>query len=373
MKKSLGIYVHVPFCIRKCRYCDFCSVVGKGGDYLMSYADRVCEKMNEYLPSTGEYRVDTVYFGGGTPSLMPVEGLEKIMRAVSGFDLLESAEITLECNPATADREYFERIRAMGINRLSIGLQSGNDRELVLLGRAHDRDDFLRCLEDARAAGFDNISADLMYGIPDQTEKSFAESLNFLAGLGVEHISAYGLTVEEGTYFYKHRNELDIADDDTQAQMYCLMGDILSRWGYDRYEISNFAKEGRESRHNMRYWKCLDYLGFGPAAHSCFGGRRFGNSRDIEAFMRGEDIVEESYEIDGEEQRREYIMLGMRLSEGLDTEEYRERFGRELWTEHPAVKKYISEGFMSSDGERVFFTEKGFLVSNIILAELIEL
>ena len=367
MKKSLGIYVHIPFCLRKCRYCDFCSFGGKNAEYMAAYADELCRRIEASAKKADGYEVDTVYFGGGTPSLMPVSEMEKILDAVRGFRVAERAEITLECNPATADRAYFEGVLALGVNRLSIGLQSAVDRELELLGRAHDRADFLSCFEDARAAGFDNISVDLMYGIPEQTEESFKKSLEFVAALSPEHISSYGLTVEEGTYFFTHKDELDIADGDGQARLYEILGEYLTSKGYKKYEISNFAKEGRESRHNMRYWKQKDYLGFGVSAHSCFEGERFGNSRDIDAFLRGEDITEERVELDFEERRREYIMLGLRLADGIDIEEYRRRFGEAF----PSVEKFVKGGFMTEENGRIAFTEKGFLISNAILSELI--
>jgi oxygen-independent coproporphyrinogen-3 oxidase len=206
-----------------------------------------------------------------------------------------------------------------------------------------------------------------MYGIPEQTEESFKKSLELVASLSPEHISSYGLTVEEGTYFFAHRDELDIADGDGQARMYEILGEYLSSRGYEKYEISNFARKGRESRHNTRYWRRMDYLGFGVAAHSCFENVRFGNSIDIDAFLRGEDICEERYELDFEERRREYIMLGLRLAEGIDKEKYRKAFGGCF----PSVEKFINGGFMREQNGRVAFTEKGFLVSNAILSELI--
>ena len=367
MKKSLGIYVHIPFCLKKCRYCDFCSFGGKSEGYMAAYADELCRRIRTAAENADGYEVDTVYFGGGTPSLMPISEMEKIMGAIRGFDVKKDAEITLECNPATADRAYFEGLLSLGFNRLSIGLQSAVDRELELLGRAHDLSDFLSCFEDARSAGFDNISVDLMYGIPEQTEESFRKSLELVTSLSPEHISSYGLTVEEGTYFFAHRDELDIADGDGQASMYEILGEYLSSRGYEKYEISNFARKGRESRHNTRYWRRMDYLGFGVAAHSCFEDVRFGNSRDIDAFLRGEDICEERYELDLEERRREYIMLGLRLAEGIDRGEYRKSFG----VCFPSVEKFINGGFMREQNGRVAFTEKGFLVSNAILSEFI--
>ena len=373
MKKSLGIYIHIPFCIKKCRYCDFCSVAVKNGQFMSAYVTELCRRIEQFAPRAGDYTVDTVYLGGGTPSLLPSDSVGAILDTVNKFHISDGAEITMECNPATANGEYFSHIRSLGVNRLSIGLQSAVDSELSLLGRAHSVEDFINCFNDARSAGFDNISADLMYGIPNQTLESFHGSLEFLAGLSPEHISAYGLSIEEGTYFHRHLEELNIVDDDMQAAMYSMMCEYLKGRGYDRYEISNFAKKGRESRHNTRYWTGLDYIGFGVAAHSCFDGERFGNSRDIAAFLRGEDITEERYALDNNERRKEYIMLGMRMERGIDLAEYKNRFGEDFPVGADCIRTYFQGDFLRLEGDRLFFTENGFLVSNVILSDLLEL
>ena len=371
MKKSLGIYLHVPFCVQKCRYCDFCSVAGRSAEVISEYCQRLAATARDFAKRAGDFQVDTVYFGGGTPSLMSLGDAELVMNTLSAhYDIAKDAEITFECNPATADLEYFRGIRALGINRISMGLQSALDSELALLGRIHTAEEFSRTFEDARRAGFDNISADLMYGIPDQTMESFCRSIDYLAAHVPEHISAYALSVEEGTYFHKHRAELSLADDDVQSDMYLECVSRLAKHGYERYEISNFAKGGRYSRHNTRYWKRLDYVGFGVAAHSCFDGKRFGNSRDIGAFLRGEDITEEIATLTDEDVRAEYIMLGLRLAEGIDTEEFSRRFGEKI-EENPTTRRYIENGFMRLSDGRLAFEDKGFLVSNSILADII--
>ena len=372
MKKSLGIYIHIPFCLRKCRYFDFCSFPDKGRDTVLKYADAICRNIKCAPKTKDEYTVDTVYFGGGTPSLMPKDGIEKILNSLrEGFELSEDAEITMECNPATAELGYLSAVRAMGVNRLSIGLQSAVEGELKLLGRAHSLSDFVSCYNQAREAGFDNISVDLMYGIPDQTEDSLMESLNFIESIAPEHVSVYGLMIEKGTYFAAHEKELRLADDEGQAHMYLLISRELRRMGYEKYEISNFSLQGRESRHNMRYWHCLEYLGFGVAAHSYFKGERFGNSRDIDGYLQGIDITEERESVDGEGERAEYLMLGMRLSRGISRAEYARRFGRELDGDLPPMDGLIAEGFLLDDGDRISFTDKGFLVSNEIIARML--
>ncbi len=371
MKKTLGIYIHIPFCVKKCNYCDFCSFTDKSGSFMAEYADELCRRIEEYRDRAKGYTVDTVYFGGGTPSLLPTAQTYKILNKISEtFCVSDGAEITLECNPATADAEKLSELRCMGVNRLSIGLQSAHDGELLALGRIHGRDDFLACYSDARRAGFDNISADLMYGIPLQSMESFAESIDFLTALAPEHISSYGLTVEEGTDFYRRRDEICVADGDGQADMYALLGEKLDDAGYVKYEISNFSRAGYESRHNLRYWHCLEYLGFGVAAHSYFEGVRFGNSRDIGAFLSGEDIVCESSVISEGERAAEYVMLRLRLTKGISVSEYRERFGRDLFEAHD-VEKYIKAGLMRLCDGRLSFTESGFFVSNAVLADIL--
>jgi oxygen-independent coproporphyrinogen-3 oxidase len=259
----------------------------------------------------------------------------------------------------------------MGINRLSMGLQSALDSELSLLGRIHTAKDFVNTYNNARAAGFDNISADLMYGIPDQTLESLEYSARFLADLSPEHISAYGLTVEEGTYFHRHENELKLADADGQYEMYMLLSDYLRKREYHKYEISNFSKVGKESRHNLRYWRCGEYLGFGVAAHSYFGGLRFGNSRDIDAFISGADIVEESVAISERDSLSEYVMLGLRLSEGISLSEYSTRAGRSLTESCPRIAEYVRGGLMWQSDDRLGFTDRGFFVSNTVIAEIL--
>lgn len=373
MKKSLGIYIHIPFCVRKCAYCDFCSFPRAGEHTKGAYAQEISRRIADASHGAREYRVDTVYFGGGTPSLMSARDVERMLGEIfRGFDVDGGAEITLECNPATADRAYFEAIRRMGVNRLSMGLQSASDRELKLLGRIHTAEDFIRTFGDAREAGFDNISADLMYGIPEQTQESLKSSIDTLVGLSPEHISAYGLMIEEGTDFYRRRHTLDVADDDEQYEMYMLCTHRLAEAGYKKYEISNFSRDGKRSRHNTRYWLGEEYLGFGVAAHSYFGGRRYGNSRDMEAFLRGEDITEESYVLDSAERLREYVMLRLRLAEGIDTLEYERIAGKGFFEAFPTVRQWISAGLMKQSGEHVSFTDRGFFVSNAILSEMLD-
>ena len=371
--KELSVYIHIPFCKRKCNYCDFCSFAGTDGEVKGRYVERICEDIADFAPRARGYEVVTLYFGGGTPSLLDSASVGKMMCAArENFDLSPDAEITLECNPATASERFFEDIRAFGVNRLSIGLQSADDVELQKLGRLHSYADFESTYFAARRAGFENISVDLMYGLSDQTLDAFERSLKTLAALSPEHISSYLLKIEEGTAFAKVEKELALPDEDTQFKMYTRMTNYLSEMGYDKYEISNFAKAGFESRHNAGYWTGREYIGFGVAAHSFFGGERFGNSRDMDAFLAGEDIVCERESIGETDAAFEFVMLGMRMGRGISLAEYESRFGRRFAEDFPSAEDFIAHGLLCREGDRLFFTDDGFFVSNTILAEFLE-
>lgn len=371
-KQSLGIYLHIPFCLKKCLYCDFCSFPGSDASLMQAYTAELCRRLNDAAPSCTDCRVDTLYFGGGTPTLLPLACWEQLFRCLSDcFDLSPSCEITCECNPATADRAYLHTLRDLGINRLSVGLQSVDNAELAHLGRCHSVADFFTLFSDARAVGFRNIGADLMYGIPQQTLRSFRHSLTVLAELSPEHISTYGLKIEEGTPFAAQRNHLVLPDEDIEYAMYCACTEVLGSHGYRKYEISNFAREGKESRHNLRYWLGQDYLGFGVAAHSCFRGVRFGNSRNLSAFLAGKDITEERIVLSAQDRKDEYLMLRLRLTDGIDEEEFRRLFGKTPEDYHPPLAQWLRGGLMKRENGHICLTDNGFFVSNAILSDLI--
>ncbi len=373
MNKRLGLYLHIPFCLQKCLYCDFCSFPDATQEKMEAYVEELCVRMERAAQSCpDDTLVDSIYFGGGTPSLMTDRMFHRLLACIHHRYLVDDdCEITVECNPATVTPGKLALFRALGINRLSIGLQSANDRELALLGRLHSFADCRQTVFDAREVGFDNISVDLMYGIPEQTLDSFTHTLEQVLALSPEHISAYGLKIEEGTPFAAMRPSLPLPDEDTEWEMYRLCCRTLGAHGYQRYEISNFAKCKKESRHNLRYWEQKEYLGFGVAAHSYFGGERFGNSRDLSAFLRGEDIVTERTLLTPTDVRNEYVMLRLRLSEGLSLSEYRERFGTDLERECPAIAAFVTGGLLQKENDRLFFTDRGFFVSNAVLAELL--
>lgn len=372
MTKSVGIYIHVPFCRSKCYYCDFCSKTCADEETKSIYVKRLCEEISDISKRIGDDRpiADTVYFGGGTPTLLSPAQLETVLETISlNFRIENGAEITAETNPKTADAQKLGEMRSVGINRLSIGMQSVHNNELRALGRIHTYEDFIKTFSDARCAGFDNISADLMYGIPEQTKESFAESINMLAALSPEHISSYSLTIEEGTAFWNRRDSLALPIEDTVSEMYLMMGDILRSYGYEKYEISNFSHKGRESRHNLKYWERKDYLGFGPAAHFFYKDVRYSHSRDIGAYLRGENIIESADEISVEEAMDEYVMLGMRLSKGVSGEEFDRIFGISFEERYGKVFRRFSPEFVTVENGFYRFTDKGMLVSNYILSE----
>ena len=372
---TVGIYIHIPFCLSKCHYCDFCSVLRCDEEKREQYVQRVCREISYFSEKIGENgkipHADTVYFGGGTPTMLSSEQFSRLLGQIDRcFGIANLAEITAETNPKSADRKKLCDIRKAGVNRLSIGMQSVHDSELKALGRIHNFEDFKVTFSDAREVGFDNISADLMYGIPKQTAESFCDSVETLMSFSPEHISSYCLAVEEGTNFYRRRESLELPEEDQVSDMYGEMRKILVSGGYSKYEISNFAKAGKKSRHNLKYWKCSDYLGFGAAAHSYFGGVRFAHSRDIDAYIEGDSIIIDREEIGLNDAMNEFIMLGMRLASGVSFAEFKKNFGKELLEMFPNFKKYAPE-YVVIDEKGCRFTEKGMFVSNYILADVI--
>ena len=372
-KKNLGIYIHIPFCIKKCNYCDFCSFPGTDESTRQKYVDALCRDIAARGELCREYRADTVYFGGGTPTLLTAAQFGQIFDALhKNFDIDPTAEISAECNPATADLAYFKALRALGVNRLSVGMQSAHDNELAALGRVHRADDFKRAFYDARMAGFGNISADLMFGIPHQTLDSFRKTMEYLTDLSPEHISAYGLILEEGTPFFANQKNLVLPDEETEYTMYAEAVGFLAQRGYERYEISNFARPGSESRHNLKYWMRDEYVGLGVSAHSFLNGKRsFAPSR-LDVYTGG--LFEEGCEEIGEsEAMGEYVMLAMRTVRGVDENVFFRRFKKSfdgLFGDR--LKPYCDGGFVVREGGRCAFTDSGFYVSNSILSDVID-
>lgn len=358
MIKMLGLYVHVPFCLQKCAYCDFYSM--QHGEWDSSLLNEYREAVIRNLKHCDE-RFDTVYFGGGTPYLMSYH-LRKILFACS---LSDDPEITVECNPEAVDRPSLEYLLQSSVNRLSFGVQSLSDRELTALGRIHSADKAKHAIILAHKLGFENISADIMLGIPHQTKESLARTIEELCELPITHISAYILKIEKNTPFGK--NPPKIPDDDEQAELYLTAVSLLEKNGFFQYEISNFAKTGRECRHNLKYWRCEEYLGIGPASHSYYKGERFFVPYDLKSFISSEiqPVVKESGSAGDPE---EFAMLKLRLREGLKLSDYKLRGG--CCEKLKENLKEIPANLIKFDGETISLTAEGFLVSNSIILKL---
>jgi len=374
----LGLYLHIPFCVQKCRYCDFHSAKTDRGART-AYVRALCKHLEALAPSAEDMTVDTVYFGGGTPTLLEADDFKAILDTVRGcFSPERDAEITAECNPVTNADGMMEGLREAGVNRLSIGLQSADEEELRLLGRPHGFAEFLSTYDAARRGGFDNVSVDLMFGIPNQTVESFGATLDTVIDLSPEHVSAYGLRIEEGTPFYSMRKSLVLPDEEAESEMAELAADRLRSAGYEHYEISNYARAGKRSRHNMRYWLGADYLGFGPAAHSYFRGVRFETAPDtaayIDAVERGDfgALRQNAVRIEGKEQMDEYVMLRMRLFDGIELADFERRFGTSFEVQYGSTEMLQRGGFLIKDGGSLAFTERGMRVSNAVFSDWLD-
>lgn len=378
MRETLGLYLHIPFCVKKCNYCDFCSTRADAATRA-AYVDALCAHLLAAAPTAKDRVVDTVYLGGGTPTILEGAELARILRTVrSAYALTTDVEITTECNPITGRDALFETLASEGVNRLSIGVQSVHENELALLGRAHSFADFLATLDAARRAGLSNISADVMFGIPAQTPESFKTTLETLVALPLTHLSAYGLRIEEGTPFAKHRDTLPFPSEDEEADMAELVATLLPKHGFSRYEISNYARNGAKSKHNMRYWLGEEYLGFGPAAHSFFGGVRFATPPDTSHYINAvasgnfDALRADTHIIAPPEAREEYIMLRMRLADGVDKQDFSHRFGTSFEDAYGDLTPLAANGLLVNTRERVAFTARGMQVSNAILAEWLD-
>ncbi len=364
--KNIGLYLHIPFCKSKCPYCDFYSFSGKKtekDEYTFVLKEKILSSISPL-----QCKGDTLYIGGGTPSVLGAKNLGTLVKTCKSDFLTDNAEITVECNPHGLNEDFFKVLYTLGVNRISLGLQSAIDSERRMLGRLSDRNQVEKTVKIAQNVGFDNITLDVMLGIPQQTEKSLNETLDFCLSLGVPHVSAYMLKLEENTHFYKNRHKYNFPDDDLTADLYLQMCETLENQGIMQYEISNFAKKGFESQHNLKYWHCEEYLGFGPSAHSFMDGKRFYFDRDFNAFMNGNSPIQDGNSGDF----TEYAMLNLRLVEGLNENKVFERFGHSIPKEiYEKSKIFIDNEYMISNENGIALTRKGFLMSNTVLAEIL--
>ena len=368
--KNVGLYVHIPFCKRKCNYCDFCSF-SADDDVRSRYVDAIIRDIKSYKDfGVG---IDSIFFGGGTPSLLSPREFFKVRSAIEDtFKISPDTEFTIEANPATVDKEKLLAYRESGVNRISLGLQTIHENELKILGRIHSYNDFLSTLCLCRDTGFDNINIDLMYAFPRQTVDSLRETVDEVISLSPTHISLYGLILEEGTPLFRMKDSLVFPDEDTELSMYRLVTERLSSAGYSHYEISNYARRGCESRHNLKYWHDEEYIGVGLSAYSYFRGERYGKCADMIAYL--DNPTENAYfeKITLDEEKKEYIMLALRLASGLSFSDYEMRFSEDFRVGRAdRLLEYERLSLLRMTDKGVSLTEEGFYVSNTIISSLI--
>lgn len=375
--QKIGLYLHIPFCVKKCNYCDFYSLRKPCGNEIGNYISSLCTHIKRDAHLYNDCEIDTIFIGGGTPSLVDCDDFCRLCDTIKdSFCLPSDLEFTIEANPDTITRDRLMTWKKCGVNRLSIGMQSACDSELLALGRVHSLDTFDKGFKLARECGFDNISVDIMYALPDQNPQKLQKTLDYVLNLASEHISTYCLKIENGTPFSKM--DLSLPNEDEQYEMYLSICEQLSSHGYEQYEISNFAKNGMRSKHNMKYWLSHEYIGFGPSAHSFFDRKRYFYAPSVEKYthsLENGELPEKLYESDdilsNDEKMDEYVMLRLRLCDGACADDFEARFGKSL-TDLYDFDKYIKSGHMRKAGNSYSFTTKGFFVSNFILSDILK-
>jgi len=375
---NLGLYIHIPFCRSKCVYCDFYSLP-RAEEHMDRYVSALQKHLEEMAPRCAANTVDTVYFGGGTPSYLGVKRLKKLLKTVfKRYNVAKDAEITLEANPdSLGDARAVAALRRAGINRISLGVQCADDALLKTIGRIHTWQQVEQAVTAARKGKIKNLSLDLIYGLPGQSLKSWQDTLEKVLALKPEHLSCYGLKVEEGTPLWAMVEKgLLLPDDDAQADMYLRTVAVLEKAGYAQYEISNFAKPGLESRHNMRYWLLQPYAGFGPGAHSDFGDVRYAWVSDLAAYCRGveegADILSESERISDRDRDLEYLMLGLRTVRGIEKGEFEHRFRLPFAPMAAVLERFEKTGHAKKEDDRWRLTPEGFLLSNAVIGAVLD-
>lgn len=374
----LGLYVHVPFCAQKCYYCDFNSYKinsNQKRDYLIN----IEREMKFYKDEFKDKYFDTVFFGGGTPSILSVDELRKLVNNIyENFNIKENAEITIECNPGTINREKLKAMKNLGINRLSIGLQAVQNYHLKSIGRIHTYEEFEKNYYDAIEIGFNNINIDLMYALPNQKTQEWKDTLNKIVKLNPSHISAYSLILEEGTKLYDmyENKEFKLLDEDTDINMYNYTIETLKKYGYNQYEISNYAKENMECKHNIIYWKCDHYLALGPGASGFIGDRRYSNIEDIceynDCILQNIKPVSEEILLTSNDKIEEFIFMGLRMNEGINLDIFKERFNRNfLDIYQEVINKLLKRDLIKLNGKNIYLTQKGREISNSVFIEFL--
>lgn len=373
MKNNIGIYIHIPFCIKKCLYCDFNSFSEKN-DYFEKYKNSLISEIKNFK-NDEKLKVSTIFFGGGTPSVLPAEYITEILNTLKEkFDVDKAAEISIEVNPETADLKKFKAYKNSGINRISFGVQTMSDRLLKLIGRIHNKNQVVKSFEMAKKAGFTNINADLMFALPTQTLADLEETLQTMLSLSPTHISLYSLIIEEGTPIYDmfQKGIFSEASQEYDRKMYYMAKKILKENGFLQYEISNFAKDSfSRCRHNINYWKRGEYLGFGLSACSFFNERRYTNTNNLDEYLNG-NYLGDSEKLKENDALAEFMFLGLRMNEGITEEEFFNYFGKELFSVYEAeINENIKKRLIAKENGRIFLTEKGFDVSNSVFIDFL--
>ena len=378
--RDLSIYIHIPFCVRKCLYCDFLSFP-VSQEKMENYVNLLEREIKQSAEKYKEYRVISIFWGGGTPSILSAEDVSRMMEAVKeNYQIAKDAEITIEMNPGTADDRKLHQYITSGMNRISIGLQSADDSELVRIGRIHDYRTFLQTYELARNAGFCNINIDIMASLPEQSAASYEQTLRRVTALKPEHISAYSLMLEEGTPLYERQSEYRFPSEEEDRGMYALTKEYLASCGYHKYEISNYAKDGFECRHNKVYWQRGDYAGFGLGASSMVQNVRWKNPADMAAYEtyvarladKQEEFIPDRQILTVPEQMEEYMFLGLRMMCGIDVQEFARVFGNrieEIYGE--VIERLCRQGLLLRENDRIRLTDRGIDVSNYVMAQFL--
>lgn len=372
--KEVALYIHIPFCKQKCFYCDFPSYARKD-DLMTDYIEALLIELKEKIKG---YKVRSLFIGGGTPSYLSEENLSKLMKVIKNINFVENAEKTIECNPGTVSEEKFNIMKDGGINRLSFGLQTTKNNLLKGIGRIHTFEAFKDNYNLARSVGFNNINIDMMFGLPNQSVKDWTESLEEVAKLNPEHISAYSLIIEEGTPFYKLYNEdkLKLPSEEEEREMYKKCKDILIENGYHQYEISNYAKEGKECLHNEVYWRCDEYIGVGASSSSYIDGKRIKNIDDLREYIKririGESIVDEEIINTKNDDIEEFMFMGLRMNCGIEEEEFKRRFHTNVDDVYKdVIEGNINKGLLERKRGRIYLTDKGIELSNMVMSDMI--
>lgn len=377
MSEMLGLYLHIPFCRSKCDYCDFYSLAGQD-DRMDDYQQALLAHLKECAPSAKKHTVNSIYIGGGTPSWYGAERICALLSTVKKYyKISRDVEITMEANPDSVELKALRKLRRAGVNRISMGMQSADDEELACIHRPHTCEQVVKAVGAVRKAKIRNLNLDLIYGLPGQTEESWHNSVEQALALEPQHLSCYGLTVEEGTPLARRVEAGEqLPDDDMQAELYLWTVKRLAEAGYEQYEVSNFAKAGFQSRHNLKYWMTMPYMGIGAAAHSDFGGCRYAYVRDVEGYIRGvlqgDKLLDSSDLIPERERGSEYIMLRLRTTHGIEEWEYRRTYYMNFDPLKTKLLEYEQRGWATQTDGRWHFTPEGFLLSNRLIGELLE-